>query len=131
MLKLFGLFFVKKIYLIFLFIYLFFFIAFVFGISVFLTITFLLQLLDRSHSSRLGSTGKGFEEMKTHPFFKAINWNHLGKGILEPPFRPNVRWFHLLFSGMHSPNFTHAYLFCSFNNGDQIFLILYCLKKSL
>ncbi len=91
MLKLFGLFFVKKIYLIFLFIYLFFFIAFVFGISVFLTITFLLQLLDRSHSSRLGSTGKGFEEMKTHPFFKAINWNHLGKGILEPPFRPNVR----------------------------------------
>jgi len=49
-----------------------------------------LQLLDKSHSNRLGTTGRGFEDVKAHNFFKSINWNHLEKGIVEPPFRPNV-----------------------------------------
>ena len=51
----------------------------------------LLQLLEKLHTNRLGSTGRGFEDVKAHPFFRTVNWNHLEKGILEPPFKPNVR----------------------------------------
>ena len=48
------------------------------------------QLLEKAHSNRLGSSGPGCEDIRVHPFFKTVNWNHLEKGILEPPFKPNV-----------------------------------------
>lgn len=57
----------------------------------FLSLCLPLQLLEKSCSNRLGMSGRGFEDVKAHPFFKTVNWNHLEKGILEPPFRPNVR----------------------------------------
>ena len=49
-----------------------------------------VQLLDKTHSNRLGTSGRGFEDVKAHPFFRSINWNHLEQGVLEPPFTPNV-----------------------------------------
>ncbi len=48
------------------------------------------QLLDKSHSTRLGCCGRGFDDIKEHPFFRNINWAHLEAGILTPPFKPNV-----------------------------------------
>lgn len=52
---------------------------------------FVTQLLDRNTSSRLGRSGHGFEDLKSHPFFSTINWKHLDAGVLEPPFVPNPR----------------------------------------
>ena len=49
-----------------------------------------VQLLEKTHSARLGCSDRGFEAVKAHPFFRNINWTHLETGIMEPPFKPNV-----------------------------------------
>ncbi|XP_015449147.1 protein kinase C delta type [Pteropus alecto] len=46
-----------------------------------------LQLLERDPAKRLGVTGN----IKTHPFFKTINWTLLEKRLVEPPFKPKVK----------------------------------------
>jgi len=38
----------------------------------------------------LGSTQSDGEEVKTHKFFKHINWNDVISRQLEPPFRPKL-----------------------------------------
>ncbi|XP_049632139.1 protein kinase C delta type [Suncus etruscus] len=45
------------------------------------------KLLERDPSKRLGVTGI----IRTHPFFKTINWTLLEKRELEPPFKPKVK----------------------------------------
>lgn len=45
-----------------------------------------LQLLERDTGKRLGVTGN----IRTHPFFKTINWTLLEKRAVEPPFKPKV-----------------------------------------
>lgn len=52
---------------------------------------FCSQLLEKTHSARLGCSDRGFEAVKAHPFFRNINWTHLETGIMEPPFKPNPR----------------------------------------
>ncbi|XP_045435005.1 protein kinase C delta type isoform X3 [Pipistrellus kuhlii] len=45
------------------------------------------KLLERDPDKRLGVTGN----IKTHPFFKTINWTQLEKRQVEPPFKPKVK----------------------------------------
>lgn len=45
------------------------------------------KLLERDPSKRLGAHGL----IRTHPFFKTINWTLLEKCELEPPFKPKVK----------------------------------------
>ena len=37
---------------------------------------------------RLGSSGEDAKEIKTHPFFKNIDWEELIKKKVEPPYKP-------------------------------------------
>ncbi|RWS30815.1 G protein-coupled receptor kinase 2-like protein, partial [Leptotrombidium deliense] len=48
-------------------------------------------LLQKKVSDRLGcrSDRNGALEVKSHPFFKLINWKRLEAGMLEPPFVPD------------------------------------------
>lgn len=48
------------------------------------------QLLDKDPTSRLGCTGEGAEQVKSHHFFKNINWKRLEAGMCEVPFVPDV-----------------------------------------
>lgn len=50
----------------------------------------MLQLLDKDATSRLGCTGEGAEQVKSHHFFKNINWKRLEAGMCEVPFVPDV-----------------------------------------
>ncbi|XP_016045093.1 protein kinase C delta type [Erinaceus europaeus] len=45
------------------------------------------KLLEREPTKRLGVTGR----IRSHPFFKTINWTLLEKCEMEPPFKPKVR----------------------------------------
>ncbi|XP_045153543.1 protein kinase C delta type [Echinops telfairi] len=45
------------------------------------------KLFEREPSKRLGVTGN----IKTHPFFKTINWTLLEKREVAPPFKPKVK----------------------------------------
>ncbi|EGG12245.1 uncharacterized protein MELLADRAFT_46668 [Melampsora larici-populina 98AG31] len=49
----------------------------------------ILHLLERDPTKRLGSI-LGSEEIKTHSFFKTIEWTNLLNRRLRPPFRPRV-----------------------------------------
>lgn len=39
---------------------------------------------------RLGSGPRGAEEIKSHKWFKAVNWKRLEERELQPKFRPDV-----------------------------------------
>jgi serum/glucocorticoid-regulated kinase 2 len=46
------------------------------------------KLLDRDPQRRLGANGAS--EIKTHPFFTAIDWRKLLQRKYEPSFKPTV-----------------------------------------
>ncbi|KAI5812822.1 kinase-like domain-containing protein [Pyronema omphalodes] len=48
----------------------------------------LIGLLDRDPSKRLGANGAA--EIKSHKFFKSIDWQKLLQKKIQPTFRPNV-----------------------------------------
>ena len=48
------------------------------------------KLLRRPVSRRLGSH-EGASEIKTHPFFKGVNWSEVYKKNVQPPFVPTVK----------------------------------------
>lgn len=48
-------------------------------------------LLTREVEKRLGSGPEGGKAVKTHPFFKDLDWNALEAKEIEPPFKPKVR----------------------------------------
>jgi len=50
----------------------------------------LRALFKRNPANRLGSGPTGTEEIKSHPFFAAINWDKLYKKEINPPYRPPV-----------------------------------------
>lgn len=54
------------------------------------------QLLGREPSKRLGCSqrGKGFSDIKGHPWFQEIDWNTLESKEKTPPFVPDVRKSH-------------------------------------
>ncbi|KAG9393568.1 Protein kinase domain [Carpediemonas membranifera] len=50
---------------------------------------FLSRILVRRPEDRLGANG--FDEIKTHPLFKSIDWARLEARQAPPPFRPRLR----------------------------------------
>ncbi len=47
-------------------------------------------LLEKDKDRRLGS-GKGdAEDIKSHPFFRSIDWDKLYRMEIDPPYNPNV-----------------------------------------
>lgn len=46
-------------------------------------------LLQKEKAVRLG-VQNDFQDIKTHPFFAAINWTHLDEKKIKPPYNPNV-----------------------------------------
>lgn len=54
-------------------------------------ISILTSLLSRDPSKRLGSGGKGSEDIKRHDFFaKHIDFKQLAQKKIRPPFKPSV-----------------------------------------
>lgn len=53
--------------------------------------SFLLALLTRNPSKRLGSSIRGAEDVKRHGWFKRINWVDLADKKYEPPFKPHLK----------------------------------------
>lgn len=51
---------------------------------------FFLQLLQKDPLKRLGSGPKGADEIKSHKWFKTINWKKLEARELQPKFKPDV-----------------------------------------
>ncbi|XP_069805254.1 protein kinase C eta type isoform X2 [Dendropsophus ebraccatus] len=52
----------------------------------------LQAFMKKKPSKRLGSLALGGEKaILWHPFFKNINWDHLNKKEIEPPFRPRIK----------------------------------------
>ena len=54
------------------------------------TKAFLSALLERDFTRRLGSSPSDGEEIKSHVFFKGMDWNQVLKKSLTPPFKPLV-----------------------------------------
>ncbi|KAK3728890.1 hypothetical protein QZH41_010188 [Actinostola sp. cb2023] len=48
------------------------------------------HLLQKDKTKRLGFGEIDFDEIKTHPFFRNINWDFLVEKKIEPPYNPNV-----------------------------------------
>lgn len=48
------------------------------------------NLLARDPAARLGTRAGGADEIKSHPFFRGIDWARLDAKALEPPFKPSV-----------------------------------------
>lgn len=56
--------------------------------------SFLLQLLQKDVSKRLGSGSRSGEEIKSHKWFKSVNWNKLEAREVRPSFVPDVAGKH-------------------------------------
>ncbi|EFA79839.1 putative protein serine/threonine kinase [Heterostelium album PN500] len=48
------------------------------------------MLLNRDPSRRLGSGESDVEEIKSHPFFRSINWTKVLNKEIDPPFKPHL-----------------------------------------
>uniref|UniRef100_A0A8C7LPF9 G protein-coupled receptor kinase n=1 Tax=Oncorhynchus mykiss TaxID=8022 RepID=A0A8C7LPF9_ONCMY len=48
-------------------------------------------LLTKDPRHRLGCQGSGVYGIKSHPFFRNINFRRLEAGVIEPPFKPDPR----------------------------------------
>jgi len=51
---------------------------------------FVKGLLNRNPKHRLGATGDA-EELKRHAFFADVDWDVLGKKLITPPFKPQLK----------------------------------------
>jgi len=51
-------------------------------------------LFERRPKQRLGIKGKGVSQLKSHSFFKAINWDKLSNKEVRAPFTPNMKGIH-------------------------------------
>ena len=56
----------------------------------------LLQLLIKNPRQRFGCLEKGGEEIKTHPFFKRVDWEKIEAREVQPPFKPKIVSYLLL-----------------------------------
>jgi len=52
------------------------------------------KLLNRDRTSRLGSSERGAEEVKEHPYFANIDWVRLGRKELDPVWKPRKEVIH-------------------------------------
>lgn len=48
------------------------------------------QLLQKDRTKRLGSLEADFEDIRSHPFFRTINFQDLYEKKIDPPYNPNV-----------------------------------------
>lgn len=48
----------------------------------------IMKLLDRNPARRLGANG--VEEIKSHPYFRGVNWDDVLSKRIEPPFKPRI-----------------------------------------
>ena len=53
--------------------------------------SFLSQLLVLNPNERLGSGPDGSENVKSHPYFKGINWKDVWQKKIKPPFIPKLK----------------------------------------
>lgn len=56
----------------------------------------IFQLLQKEPGKRLGSGPKGSDEIKSHKWFKPINWKKLEAREIQPGFRPKVAGKHCI-----------------------------------
>jgi serum/glucocorticoid-regulated kinase 2 len=63
-----------------------------------------LQLLTRDPLKRLGGVDKAALDIKSHPFFRPIDWAKLDRREIEPSFKPPVHSVHDL--SQIDPDFT-------------------------
>lgn len=54
-------------------------------------ISVMRRLLKRNPERRLGASERDAEDVKKHPFFRAIDWNALLAKKVKPPFVPTIR----------------------------------------
>ena len=55
-----------------------------------LDIQILFQLLVKNPTKRLGCMEKGEDEVKSHSFFRRIDWEKLEAREVQPPFKPKI-----------------------------------------
>jgi serine/threonine protein kinase len=48
------------------------------------------QLLQKDRAKRLGNSDTDFQDIRTHPFFRTINFEDLYEKRIDPPYNPNV-----------------------------------------
>jgi ribosomal protein S6 kinase alpha-5 len=65
---------------------------------------FILKLLVRDPRQRLGGNNADAVDIKSHPFFKNINWDLLAKKQIPAPFKPQIE--HELDTSNFSDEFT-------------------------
>ena len=54
-------------------------------------IDFITRCLERDHSKRLGVGSDGIANLKSHPWFRDIDWKAVERKAISPPFTPNLK----------------------------------------
>ncbi|PRP89629.1 hypothetical protein PROFUN_00893 [Planoprotostelium fungivorum] len=82
--------------------------------------TLISGLLERDPVKRMGANKDGVKGLKSHPFFKNIDWDKLVKKMVQPPFRPNLKSeMDVRFFDPDSTNEKAAYSFSESNLTSQ------------
>ena len=55
-----------------------------------MSVDIIQRLLNKDASKRLGGGPTDADEIKTHPYFKGINWNDVYNLKIPPPYLPKI-----------------------------------------